>query len=138
MNKKSLFSCCCCVKSVSLILCIFLIYASWQLIAVESTRGWGVCLLCSGTLLLYLAAGLCLNVIEIRNLLKSCCKDQTCECENTCTCEPASQEVQPEAPAESAESENSSENTPSSNIWLILYLIFAVAIVGVFAYFISH
>lgn len=59
------------IEGVSLLLFIILIYASYQLIKDEFTRGWGIGLLCVGTILLFLASWFFFCIIEARDLLKS-------------------------------------------------------------------
>ena len=59
------------VEGVSLLLFIGLIYASWQLMKDEFTRGWGIGLLCIGTLVLFLISWIFFCIIETRDLLKS-------------------------------------------------------------------
>lgn len=63
------------IEGVSLILFIILIYCSWQMIQDEYMRGWGICLLCIGTLVLFLISWLFFCVIETRDLLKRIAKN---------------------------------------------------------------
>lgn len=134
MNKGSWFKNLClefvdnCTGFVSSILFIFLIYASWQFIKNDATRAWGIWLFGIGFLALLLLAGLTYSVIGIRNALKS--PEERKETENTDNT-PEECHNSEEAPAAQAEE-------PCSQVWAFLYVVFAVSIVAIFAYFITH